>query len=336
MKKRILTGDTPTGKLHLGHFVGTLQNRVKLQHEYETFIILADLHSLTTLVEESGKIAQYTREVALDNLAVGIDPKISTIFVESEIPEIYELAAIFSMLVSHNRALRNPTIKDEIKMKGLGDAYSLGFINYPLYQVADILCVKGELVPVGVDQVPHVEQTKEVARKFNSLYGNTFPVPQALVGKTGKLVGIDGSAKMSKSLNNAIYLSDSPEEVKEKVMRMYTDPTRIHATDPGHVEGNPVFTYHDLFNPNKEEVTELKERYQKGTVSDVEVKQKLVIALNEFLAPIRERRKKYEQEKGLVLEILREGTKKTRLEAQKTLAEVKEKMGFSNFTLKPI
>lgn len=331
MKKRILTGDTPTGRLHLGHYVGTLQNRVKLQHEYETFIILADLHSLTTLAEKSKTIAQYTYEVALDNLSVGIEPKVSTIFIESEIPEIYELAAIFSMLVSHSRALRNPTIKDEIKIKGLGDTYSLGFVNYPLYQVADILCVRGELVPVGVDQVPHVEQTKEVVRKFNSLYGNTFPVPQALVGKTGKLVGIDGSTKMSKSLNNAIYLSDSKEEIEDKVMRMYTDPTRIHPTDKGHVERNPVFIYHDLFNLDKEEVKELKERYTQGKVTDIEVKKKLIKALNIFLEPVREKRAFYEQKPGLVEEILKEGSEKTRIEARKTLALVKEKMGLISF-----
>jgi tryptophanyl-tRNA synthetase len=323
-KKRILTGDTPTGKLHLGHYVGTLANRVKLQHEYETFIILADLHAFTTLSEYPEKVKEATFDVALDNLSVGLDPVKVHIFIESQIPEIYELAAIFSMMVSYARALRNPTIKDEIVMKGLGENYSLGFINYPIYQAADITCVGGELVPVGKDQLAHIEQTREIVEKFNSLYGGVLIKPEGLVGEVGKLIGTDGNPKMSKSLGNTILLSATKEEVHQAVMKMYTDPNRKHSTDPGKVEGNPVFVYHEVFNPDKQEVADLKERYQKGKVGDIEVKKKLIVALNNFLDPIREKRAFYENHKNLVKDILTEGTRVTRLEAQKTLDMVRE------------
>jgi tryptophanyl-tRNA synthetase len=271
-------------------------------------------------------VADSVLQVAMDNLAVGLDPKKATMFLESGIPEIYELAAIFSMLVSHNRALRNPTIKEEIKSKGLGDKFSLGFVNYPMYQVADILCVKGDLVPVGVDQIPHLEQTNEVVRKFNNLYGKTFNEIEPLVGKIGKLVGTDGNPKMGKSLNNCIYLSDTKEELEKKVMGMYTDPNRIHPTDPGTVEGNPVFVYHDVFNPDKKMVKDLKTRYEEGKVGDVEVKELLFEVLDSFLAPIRERRRHYENNPEEVKKILKEGTEKTRKIVQETLIEVKEKM----------
>lgn len=331
-KKIILTGDTPTGRLHLGHYLGTLQNRVKLQREFETFIILADLHSFTTLADDPEKVREATYQVALDNLAVGLDPKIVHIFIESQIPEIYELAAIFSMLVSHNRALRNPTIKEEIEIKGLGDQYSLGFLNYPIYQAADIVCVNAQVVPVGRDQLPHIEQTREIVEKFNSLYGPVLVKPEGLVGRVGKLVGTDGSPKMSKSLGNTITLSDPPGVVKEKVMKMYTDPKRIHPNDPGRVEGNPIFVYHDAFNPNGAEVKDLKERYLKGAVGDVEVKEKLVKALNTFLNPIREKRAYFESHSREVDEILTEGTKVTRLAAQATLKKVREAMKINYFT----
>lgn len=323
-KKRILTGDTPTGRLHLGHYVGTLANRVKLQYEYETFIILADLHAFTTLSAYPERVKEATFDVALDNLSVGLDPAKVHMFIESQIPEIYELAAIFSMIVSYTRALRNPTIKDEIVMKGLGDSYSLGFVNYPIYQAADIICVAGELVPVGKDQLAHIEQTREIVEKFNSLYGEVLIKPEGLVGKVGKLIGTDGSSKMSKSLGNTISLSATKEEVNQAVMKMYTDPNRKRATDPGKVEGNPVFIYHEVFNPNKEEVTDLNERYKKGKVGDIEVKRKLITALNNFLDPIREKRAFYENHKNLVEDILTEGTRLTRLEAQKTLNMVRE------------
>ncbi len=336
MKKRILTGDTPTGRLHLGHYVGTLENRVKLQGEYETFIILADTHALAGKTQDSADASQVkenTLQVAMDNLAVGLDPSKVTIFIESEVPEIYELAAIFSMYVSHNRALRNPTIKDEIKMKGMGDQFSLGFINYPIYQAADILCVKGELVPVGKDQEAHLEQTREIARMFNKISSNLFPEPKALIGRVGKLPGTDGNPKMGKSLGNCIYLSDSAEEVEKKVMNMYTDPKRIHLTDPGTVEGNPVFVYLDAFgvDTDHEQITKYKELYTKGQVGDIEVKKFLVKILNNFLDPIRKRRSEFEKQPELVEKILREGTEKARSEAQKTLLEVKKAMKLDYF-----
>lgn len=336
--KRILTGDTPTGKLHLGHYVGTLENRVKLQDEYETFIVLADAHALAGQTQDStdlnyAQVKQNTLQVAMDNLSVGLDPKKVTIFIESETPEIYELAAIFSMYVSHNRALRNPTIKDEIKMKGMGDQFSLGFINYPIYQAADILCVRGELVPVGKDQEAHLEQTREIARMFNKIKPDLFPEPQALIGRVGKLPGIDGNPKMGKSLGNAIFLTDSAEIVEKKVMSMYTDPKRIHATDPGTVEGNPVFVYLDAFGSenDKPQTTNYKLLYAKGQVGDIEVKKYLVKVLSNFLEPIRKNRAKYEQHPELVERILKEGTQKARLEAQKTLSEVKKAMKLDYF-----
>lgn len=327
-KKRILTGDTPTGKLHVGHFVGTLENRVKLQDQYEEFIILADTHAFATpaMLEQTEKVHESTIQVAIDNLSVGLDPKKVHIFVESQIPEIYELAAIYSMLVSQARAMRNPTIKDEITMKGLGESFSLGFVNYPMYQAADITCVGANLVPVGKDQVAHIEQTREIVEKFNSLYGETLVKPEALVGEVGKLMGTDGNPKMGKSLGNTIMLSATTEEVNSIIKTMYTDPSRIHATDPGKVEGNPVFVYHDVFNPNKAEVSDLKERYTTGKVGDVEVKEKLATAINAFLDPIRQKRAYYETHLDEVNDILREGTKVTRNETQLTLEKVREAM----------
>jgi tryptophanyl-tRNA synthetase len=333
MVKRILTGDTPTGKLHLGHYVGTLENRVKLQNEYEMFILFADTHALTTLSANPKVIFEYTRQVLLDNLSVGLDPKNVTFFIESGVPEIYELAAIFSMYVSHNRALRNPTIKDEIKSKGLGDQYSLGFINYPIFQAADILCVKGQFVPVGKDQEAHLEQAREIARTMNKLVNaNIFPEPQALIGRVGKLIGTDGNPKMGKSLNNMIYLSDSKEEVEKRVMNMYTDPKRIHPTDPGTVEENPVFIYLDAFTTDKDknQTEQYKNKYVKGEVGDVEVKKFLIEVLNEFLEPIRQKRLEYEKQPDLLESILIEGTAKVKKESQKTLNELIQKMNLAS------
>ncbi len=325
-RKRILTGDTPTGKLHLGHFVGTLENRVKLQEEYETYILLANTHAFAKDPSNPEAIAANTFEDALDNLAVGLNPEKASLVLESAVPEIFELFTYFCMLASHNRVLRNPTVKDEIKYKGLGEHVSFGFVGYPILQAADILSLKADLVPVGEDQVPHLEQTREISRRFNELYGETFPVPEALVGRVARLLGTDGKAKMSKSLGNVIYLSESETDVRRKVMLMFTDPTRVHPTDPGHLEGNPVFLYHDAFNPDKAEVEDLKERYLKGKVGDVEVKEKLAKALNNFLAPIRERRAKYEKEPQLVKEIIIAGTAKARAIATQTLLEVREKL----------
>jgi len=318
-KKRILTGDTPTGKLHLGHFVGTLENRVKLQREYDTYILLANVHAYANYFEASEKINEDVYNVFLDNLAVGIDPEVSTIFLESGIPELYELYSFFLTMVKQARVLRNPSVKDEIKYKKLDP--SVGFIVYPILQAADILGFNADLVPVGEDQLPVIEQTREIARDFNKVYGETFVIPEGLVGRVARLVGTDGKLKMSKSGGNAILLSDDEATLKQKVMTVYTDPNRIHATDPGKVEGNPVFIYHDAFNPNKEEVEDLKSRYIAGKVGDVEVKQKLLGALNNFLIPIREKRKYYEDHPEVAKEILIEGTKR----ARKTVIQVVEK-----------
>ena len=327
-KKRILTGDRPTGRLHLGHYVGTLANRVKLQNKYDCFFIIADLHVLTTKADREGvsQIKENVRQLVLDYLAVGIDPEKSVIYRQSAVPQVAYLSLLFSMLVSVPRCQRVPTLKEVMHDLDIKKP-SLGLLTYPVLQAADILMVKAHLVPVGKDQESHVELTREIARRFNELYGQVFPQPEALIGEVPTLPGLDGKAKMSKSLGNCLYLADDEKTVKEKVMGMYTDPTRIHPDDPGHIEGNPVFIYHDAFNPNKKEVAQLKERYQAGKVGDVEVKEKLAKAINEFLGPIRERRAKFEKEKGLVEKILEKGNKIAGEEAEKTLDQVKEKMG---------
>lgn len=325
MKKRILTGDRPTGKLHLGHFVGTLANRVKLQHEYECFFIIADLHMLTTHFDRIPNIGENVHDLVCDYLSVGIDPEQTTIYLQSLVPEVAELTLIFSMLVTVPRLQRVPTLKDQMQAAHF-DSATLGLLSYPVLQAADILMVRSHLVPVGKDQSSHLEVTREIANRFNTLYGDVFPIPDIMIGDVPTLVGTDGQAKMSKSLNNAIFLSDDAKTVQKKVMSMYTDPTRIHATDPGHVEGNPVFEYHDAFNGNKEEVEDLKERYRTGRVGDVEVKKKLAAALNKFLDPIRERRREYEGQKGRIEEILREGSKRAQQEAAETLRLAKKAM----------
>ncbi len=328
--KRILTGDRPTGKLHLGHYVGSLKNRVALQDQYECFFIIADLHTLTTRPDKAHieELRQNIHEMVLDYLAVGIDPERSTIFVQSAIPETYELNLIFEMLVTLPRVARLPSIKEMARAAQIDEeAVPFGLIGYPVLQAADILLPRAHLVPVGKDNEAHVEVTREIARRFNRLYGEVFPIPRALIGEVPTLVGIDGKAKMSKSLNNAIFLSDDPQTVNEKVRRMYTDPKRIRADIPGTVEGNPVFIYHDIFNPDVDEVNDLKERYRKGRVGDVEVKKKLARALNNFLDPIRERRARYAAQPGLVEEILVEGTRRMQEEARETMALVHEAMG---------
>ncbi len=331
--KRILTGDRPTGKLHLGHYVGSVKNRVALQDEYETFIMVADVQALTDNFDDPQKVRDNVLEVTMDNLAAGLDPEKVTFFIQSQIPEIAELTVFFMNLVNMGRLLRNPTVKDEIKQKGFGDEVPVGFVNYPISQAADILFLKADLVPVGEDQKPMLELTREIARRFNHIYGHVFPEPEIKVGEVGRMVGTDGNSKMSKSLGNVIYLSDSPAEVEKKVMSMYTDPTRLKATDPGHVEGNPVFIYLDAFasEAGKAQVTSFKEQYKKGEVGDVEVKKFLVQVLNNFLDPIRERRAKYEKNPELVERILKEGTKKARIEAQKTMHEVKKAMKLDYF-----
>jgi tryptophanyl-tRNA synthetase len=331
MKKRILTGDRPTGKMHLGHFVGSLKNRVKLQDSYDQFVMIADVQALTDNFEDPEKVRASIKEVLLDYLAVGIDPKKTTILIQSMIPEIAELTVFYLNLVTLERVLRNPTVKDEIKQKGYGKSIPAGFAMYPVSQAADITVFNADLVPVGEDQLPMIEQTREIVRKFNSLYGDTFVEPKALVGDIKRLSGIDGGSKMGKSLGNAIYLSDSEEELKKKVMGMYTDPTRIHATDPGKVEGNPVFVYHDAFNPNKDEVADLKARYRDGKVGDIEVKEKLFVALNNLLKPIRERRAEFEKNPEELDKILKEGTAKAREVAKETMAKVRRAMKIDYF-----
>ncbi len=327
-KKRILTGDRPTGPLHLGHFVGTLKNRVALQDEYECFFIMADLHTLTTAMnmEKTATINDRIKGLVLDYLSVGIDPNKCIIYQQSKVPEVTYLSIIFSNLVTVPRALRVPTLKEVMHDLHI-EQPSLGLLNYPVLQAADILMVKANLVPVGKDQQSHVEVCREIARDFNKNFLEVFPIPEALIGEVGTLVGTDGQAKMSKSVGNGIYLSDNENTVKEKVMHMYTDPSRIRPTDPGHVEGNPVFIYHDAFNENKQEVSDLKDRYIKGQVGDVEVKEKLAMAINKFLSPIREKRLIYENKNELIQQIIEEGSKKARIEAQKTLNEVLMAMG---------
>ncbi|MDX9802125.1 MAG: tryptophan--tRNA ligase [Spirochaetia bacterium] len=329
-KKRILTGDRPTGKLHLGHYVGSIKNRVALQDKYECFFIIADLHMLTTKPSREAieAIGTNAHELVLDYLACGIDPAKSVIYLQSAVHEVYEMNLIFENLVTVPRLQRVPSIKDMAKSANLTEI-PFGLLGYPVLQAADILMPRAHLVPVGKDNESHVELTREIARRFNTLYGEVFPLPDAMVGDVPSLVGTDGDAKMSKSLNNAIMLSDSAKEVQKKVAGMYTDPARIRADIPGKVKGNPVFIYHDIFNPNTAEVDDLKERYKKGAVGDVEVKQKLSIAINNFLEPIRERRSQYEGHKGLVEEILYEGTMKVRQEAAFTLKEMKKAMGLS-------
>ncbi|PIP57483.1 tryptophan--tRNA ligase, partial [Candidatus Woesebacteria bacterium CG22_combo_CG10-13_8_21_14_all_39_10] len=325
-KKRILTGDRPTGRLHLGHYVGSLQNRVRLQDEYDQFVMLADVQALTDNFENPEEVRKSIKEVLLDYLAVGIDPKKTTILIQSLISEIAELTVFYLNLVTLERVLRNPTVKDEIKQKGFGQNIPAGFAMYPVSQAADITVFNASLVPVGEDQLPMIEQTREIVRKFNSLYGQVFIEPEALLGGVKRLPGIDGNAKMGKSLGNCIYLSDSKEEVERKVMSMYTDPNRIHSTDPGKIEGNPVFVYHDVFNPNKAEVEDLKKRYQEGKVGDIEVKEKLFVALNNFLTPIREKRSEFEGKDKILDQILKDGTEKARGVAGETMKKVRKAM----------
>jgi tryptophanyl-tRNA synthetase len=333
-KKRILTGDRPTGKLHLGHYVGTLANRVKLQDEYECFFLVADLHMLTTRteLERLRHTGDNVRQVVLDNLSVGIDPERSTYVLQSIVPQISEIALIFSMLVTVPRLQRVPTLKEVMQDLEI-EQPSAGLLNYPTLQAADILCVRANLVPVGKDQASHLEVTREIARRFNGLYGDTLPEPDTLIGEVPTLVGTDGQAKMSKSLDNAIYLTDDAKTVEQKVRGMYTDPNRIRADIPGKVEGNPVFQYHDAFNPNIEEVNDLKERYLQGKVGDVEVKKKLTAAINAFLDPIRERRAELERNPRIVEEVLTAGSERARREASETLRMMKDAMGLAYFGL---
>ena len=324
-RKRLLTGDRPTGPLHLGHYVGSLANRLRLQREYDCFFIVADLHALTTQVERLDELRANAREIVLDYLSVGIDAERSVVYLQSLVPEVTELFTILAMLVTVPRLQRMPALKDVMRDLHVTTP-SLGLLSYPVLQAADILMVRAEIVPVGQDQASHVEVTREIAARFNRLYGPVFPLPQALIGEVPMLPGIDGQTKMSKSLDNAVYLSDDTETVAEKVRRMFTDPTRIHPTDPGHVEGNPVFTYLDAFHPNTAEVDELKRLYRAGRIGDVEVKRRLAIALNDFLEPIRERRARLARRPGLAEDIMLRGSASARGYARETLGRVREAM----------
>lgn len=323
----ILTGDRPTGPLHLGHYVGSLANRIELQHKYKQFVMIADAQALTDNYEQPQKVRENVAQVALDYLAVGIDPKKTTIFIQSMIPQIAELTMYYMNLVTVARVGRNPTVKTEIKQKGFGESVPVGFFVYPISQAADITAFKAGLVPVGDDQLPMIEQTNEIVRSFNRIYKKEVLVEcQALVPKVARLSGIDGKAKMSKSLGNAIYLSDSPDALAQKVRSMYTDPDHLRVEDPGKIEGNVVFSYLDVFDTDVAEVEKLKEQYQRGGLGDMVVKKRLLEILEAFLAPIRARRQEFAKDPQAVMKMLLEGTAHAEATAEKTLHEVKAAM----------
>ena len=324
-KKRILTGIRPTGPLHLGHYVGALENWVRLQRTYDCHFLIAD-YQVSDYADDITRVRESVWEVALDWLAVGLDPEQSAFVIESLIPEHAELMVWLSWFLPLGMLQRNPTLKAEMEDFGR-TSVPVAFFTYPVMQVANILMPRAHLVPVGEDQLPHIELTREVARRFNRQFKPVFPEPEGLVGRVPRLVGTDGQAKMSKSLNNAIYLKDPATVVNTKVRSMFTDPTRLRASDPGHIEGNPVFMYHDAFNPNVEEVNDLKERYRCGAVGDVEVKRKLATVLNAFLDPIRERRARYEANMSLVRDALELGTNHARKVAQETMTLVRDALG---------
>ncbi len=324
--QRILTGHRPTGPRHLGHLVGTLNNWVRLQDSHECFFLVADLHVLTTDYQNPQQIRNHTLEVVADWLAAGIDPQRSTLVLQSAVPEHSQLSLLLSMLVTEARLHRVPTYKEQIQQLKLQP--SLGMLTYPVLQAADILLYKAALVPVGEDQLSHIELSREIARRFNTLYGEVFPEPEALLSEMPRLPGIDNRT-MHTSYNNTILLRDSPDETIRKVMNMYTDPTRIHAADPGHVEGNPLFIYLDLFDPGSEQVEEFKVRYRAGKVGDIEVKHYLAEVLNHSLAPLRERRTEFIRQPNLLREILYHGSIRARQIARQTLEEALGHMGLS-------
>ena len=335
-KKIILTGDRPTGKLHIGHYIGSLKNRVTLQESglYESFIMIADQQALTDNARNPEKIRNSLREVALDYLAVGIDPSKSNIFIQSQIPELNELTMHYLNLVTLSRLERNPTVKQEIKQKNFENSIPAGFLVYPVSQAADITAFKADTVPVGEDQLPMIEQTREIVRSFNSIYGDVLVEPEAVLpsSNAGRLPGTDGKAKMSKSIGNCIYLSDDADTIKKKVMSMYTDPNHIRVEDPGQIEGNTVFTYLDVFATDKNAVEEMKEHYKRGGLGDVKVKRYLNEILQAELEPIRNRRIEFEKDIDAVYKILKDGSNKAREVAANTLREVREAIGIEYFT----
>lgn len=327
-KKTIaLTGDRPTGKLHLGHFVGSIQNRLKLQDSAdEAYYMIADVQALTDNADNPDKVRNNVLEVAMDNIAAGIDPQKTTMFIQSLVPEIAELTIFFLNLVTVARLKRNPTVKSEMKDKGFEEDVPAGFLMYPVSQAADILCVRANTIPVGEDQLPVIEQANEIVDKFNRFYGDVFEKIKPVVGETARLVGIDGNAKMSKSLNNGIYLSDDEATIRAKVKNMYTDPNHIHKNDPGKVEGNVVFAYLDIFDPDKEKVRELKNHYEQGGLGDVEVKERLATILCDLFQEFRIRRARLENDPESVMKILEIGTARVREAAGETLRAVKQAM----------
>jgi len=337
--KTILTGDRPTGRLHLGHYVGSLLNRVKLQHDYETFVLLADVQALTDNAHQPEILRENIYQVALDYLAVGLDPAKCAFVIQSQIPEIAELTLFYMNLVTVAHVEKNPTVKSEIAQKGFGESLPLGFFCYPVSQAADITAFDANLVPVGADQAPMIELCRDIAERFNRLYGETLVVPEAMYAEFGRLPGTDGSAKMSKSIGNTINLSDDETTVSQKVMGMFTDPNRISGKEPGTVEGNPVFTYHDAFNLDKARVAELKELYRAGgenekgkpILGDVTVKRELATVLNEMLGPIRERRTELEATPDYVWDVLRDGTQRGKERAEGVMERVRDAMKIAYF-----
>ncbi|HFV0197601.1 TPA: tryptophan--tRNA ligase [Streptococcus agalactiae] len=338
-KPIILTGDRPTGKLHIGHYVGSLKNRVLLQNEgsYTLFVFLADQQALTDHAKDPQTIVESIGNVALDYLAVGLDPNKSTLFIQSQIPELAELSMYYMNLVSLARLERNPTVKTEIAQKGFGESIPAGFLVYPVAQAADITAFKANLVPVGTDQKPMIEQTREIVRSFNHAYNCQVLVePEGIYPENdaaGRLTGLDGNAKMSKSLNNGIFLADDMDTVKKKVMSMYTDPNHIKVEEPGQIEGNMVFHYLDVFgrDEDQKEITAMKEHYQKGGLGDVKTKRYLLDILERELSPIRERRLEYAKDMGQVYQMLQKGSEKAQAVAASTLDEVKSAMGLNYF-----
>ncbi|HEX9023050.1 MAG TPA: tryptophan--tRNA ligase [Geobacteraceae bacterium] len=331
-KHTVLTGDRPTGPLHLGHYVGSLRTRLELQREHRQYVMIADGQALTDNAADPARVRANVLEVALDYLAVGLDPQATTIFIQSLVPELFELTAYYLNLVTVARLQRNPTVKDEIAQRRFGGAIPAGFLCYPVSQAADITAFKADLVPVGIDQLPMIEQAAELVRSFNRTYGSPVLVePKALLSAVTRLPGTDGRGKMSKSLGNAIYLGDSAETVRQKVRRMFTDPGHLRVEDPGTVEGNPVFAYLDAFDPDVESLDALKEHYRRGGLGDTEVKRRLLDVLLPQLDLIRVRRHEFARDPGAVMEMLREGSNKARAVAARTLAEVRRAMHIDYF-----
>ena len=328
-KKILVTGDRPTGNLHLGHYVGTLENRIKLQDSFDCYFLIADLHMLTTHQDRVAHLKDNIIELVVDWMSVGLDPNKSCFYLQSKIPEISELTVLLSMLCSVPRIQRIPTLKEKITSMNLNDNYSLGLLSYPVLMSSDILVFNASVVPVGEDQLSHVELTREIARRFNSTYKNLLVEPDPMISKVSRLVGTDGQGKVSKSLNNSIYLSDPEKVVKKKVMKMFTDPNRTSADIPGKVEGNPLFIYHDIFNSNLAELEEFKDRYKRGKIGDVEVKDSLVRNINNFLDPIRQKRSEILRNKSEILDIIIEGSKRAREATRKNLELIKEAMSLN-------